>query len=150
GGTGKTVVAAGGAMYIYALTHIADGRVIDNSQVTTDWQSGTISSTAGHSFKNLGLLTISGNNSNTYLDSGTFDNAGTVLRTGTGDWYFQNGAVFNNLPGSLFDIQNNGRIFYNVGAAVLFNNQGTLRRSAGTGTLGVENGLPVTNSGTVQ
>jgi hypothetical protein len=148
-GTGTTVLGAGVVLTIRGGTHAFDGRQIDNTLGSINWSSGTVTSTAGNSFRNVGLLTISSSGNDTFLSGGTLNNAGTVVRSGANDWYLQDGAVVNNLPGALFDVQNNGRI-YDLEGAATFNNQGTFRRSAGTGLMDLTAGLSFNNSGTVQ
>jgi hypothetical protein len=89
-----------------------------------------------------GTLTVSGSN-NKGLDTRTLINAGTATWTGTGNIGGANDAVFINLGGALFDAQNDATL----GSSITFNNAGTFRKSAGTGTTTV-NAL-FSNTGTL-
>ncbi len=80
------------------------------------------------------------------------DNSGTATWTGTGPIGSGNGAIFNNLAGGVFDVQNDAGFFYNCGSlcgtAATFNNAGTFQKTAGTGTTGFITTL-FNNTGTV-
>jgi hypothetical protein len=71
------------------------------------------------------------------------DNAGTAVWR-AGGLTIANGAVWNNLPGSVFDVQNDVKLNGYLGGT--FNNQGTFRKSAGSGTTTI--GVSFTNQGT--
>ncbi len=102
---------------------------------TMNWTAGTMS----------GSLTVA-NGATLYVGGssalqlyGALTNAGTVVVTNTGylRLYYgpptYTGAIYN-LAGGLFDIQNDQFLLYNVTGNEFFNNAGTLRKSAGSGT----------------
>ncbi len=78
-------------------------------------------------------------------------NAPTATWTDTGNFVIGSGATFTNY--GTFDIQNDAVFGYGSGAAPTFNNYGTLRKSAGTGTTTFGGSVKFTNSssyGTVE
>src|ERR1019366_623994 len=101
---------------------------------TMNWNGGNIS----------GALTVAG--------GAVLTIAGTVVVTNTDHvrlWYSPPtyyGAIYN-LAGGLFDIQNDQFYLYNAYGTEFFNNAGTLRKSAGSGTTVI---YPIiNNTGTV-
>jgi len=110
------------------------------------WGGGTM---AGSGITaNSGTLTML-NSLNSFLDTRTFNNSGTVTyQGGSGGLQLQNGAIFNN--SNLFDIQGDANITCNCTTPPLFHNigTGTLQKSGGSiaGTLFYP---PFTNDGTV-
>src|ERR1017187_7344559 len=99
-----------------------------------DWAGGSIAGSLSVA-TNAGL-NISGS-AGKYLD-GPLTNAGSVVWSGSGQLLvlyqpssFYYGAIYN-LPGGLFDIQTDARLYYASGNEV-FDNAGTLRKSAGGG-----------------
>jgi hypothetical protein len=84
------------------------------------------------------------------LDNGyTLDNAGTATWTGTGRIGLLHGSTFNNLAGATFDVRNDLTFLF-VGQAGTFQNAGTFRQSAGTGTTTFGAGGLFTSTGAVQ
>jgi hypothetical protein len=122
---------------------------------TMNWTAGNISgalTVAGGAVLNLG-------GSGALNLYGTLTNAGTVVATNTGNlrlWYSPPtyyGAIYN-LAGGLFDIQNDQFYLNNAYGPEFFNNAGTLRKSAGSGTTQIyvivnNTGLIETDSGTL-
>jgi hypothetical protein len=107
------------------------------------WAGGYLSGT-GQTFADGGLAITGGGQ----LQGRTLNNAGTATWTGTAGLAFTDGAVFNNLPGATFDVQNDASIGIGfLGFTPTFVNAGTFRKSAGTGTTTVS--ARFTNSGTV-
>ena len=113
-----------------------------------DWTGGQMSGTL--TVTSNGVLNISGSAEKDLYCPLT--NAGTVNWTGTGHLRVLNylgGNYFGtiaNLAGGLFDIQNDTLLDYYSGTE-LFNNAGTLRKSAGTGTTTIN--LQLNNTGSV-
>ena len=98
------------------------------------WTSGSIDG-GGDLIIPLGAnLYLSG--STVYMYTRTIQNSGITTWSGTGEIYSGFGSVFNNLSGGLFDIKNDRGYSFNLGGAVatVFNNSGTLRKSAGAAT----------------
>ncbi|HEV3078124.1 MAG TPA: hypothetical protein VGY66_00020, partial [Gemmataceae bacterium] len=91
------------------------------------WTGGTMSGT-GHTRAN-GTMLLSGS-SNVVLDTRTLDNTGTATWTTANSYYLilNNGAVINNLPGAVLDLQSDG----GISAGGVLNNAGTITKS-GTG-----------------
>ena len=110
--------------------------------VSTNTVSGTMNWNGGNLY---GALTVAGGAVLTIGGTGTLNlygaltNAGTVVVTNTDHvrlWYSPTtayGAIYN-LAGGLFDIQNDQFYLYNAYGTEFFNNAGTLRKSAGSGT----------------
>jgi uncharacterized delta-60 repeat protein len=112
---------------------------------TLNW-SGGVQSGAGTTYIPAGA-TLSLNTTTKYLDGRTINNDGTITWMGADIIYAQNGAVINNH--SLFDTQNDSGFYWNGGAVSTFNNTGTFRKSAGTGTTYFSSNVIFNNSGTV-
>ena len=116
---------------------------------TMNWTAGTIAS--GLTVAAGATLYLGGSILNLY---GVLTNAGTVVATNTS--YLSllnsppsyNGAIYN-LAGGLFDIRNDQSYLYSSGAGAFFNNAGTLRKSAGTGTTPIYP-LVINNAGLIE
>ena len=92
-------------------------------------------------------LNISGN-STKGLRFRTINNSGTTTWTGLGTINSGVGAVFNNLAGATFDVQNNEVFDYNLGGTVtVFNNSGTFRKTVGDLTTTMD--IIFNNTGTI-
>jgi choice-of-anchor C domain-containing protein len=125
------------------------GPLLVESGATMNWSGGTAS--APLTVANNGALIISG--SGTKVLENTLTNEGTVTWTGTGGITVYNdlgsyrGAIWN-LPGGLFNIATDENVNCACYGYEFFNNQGTLEKSAGTGTTDIS--VLVTNTGTVE
>jgi hypothetical protein len=151
--TGTTTISNGTVSFdsnvtVTTLT-LSGGTLTGGADVTV---SGTLTWTggqmigAGRTIANGGM-TISGNNGKT-LSGRTLNNSGTATWTG-GDINVFFDAVWNNLSGGTVDAQSNNRfgtdsVFHAEGT---FNNAGTFKKSAGTGT--TYGDIAFNNSGTV-
>jgi hypothetical protein len=117
------------------------GTLTGTGNVTVDglltWAGGAMSG-LGHTLANGGMALSGGT-----LDRRTLDNAGTATWT-AGNLSALNGAVLNNLDGALFDARSDAS-FTGTGR---FNNEGTFRKSASSGTTTL--GLGFSNSGRVE
>jgi len=107
------------------------------------WNSGTLTPDVSFNIATNGLLLLASSGTKTL--NGTITNAGVVRWTGLGNLRVQ-GAI-HNLPGGLFDIQNNEYLDYTVGSPVVVND-GTFRKSAGTLTTICQ--IPFLNRGRVE
>src|SRR5439155_11021783 len=135
-----------------ALT-LSGGELIVNESLTTsgtvNWSGGGVSGTG--KVTNSGQWSLTGTNRKPLRT--TFDNGGTFNHGGTGDFIIGGEGktgTFNNLPGSLYDIQ--GDIIINRGdiRPSAFTNSGTLRKSSGSGTATIWPGLIFNNlAGTI-
>ncbi|NCO36038.1 MAG: hypothetical protein AUJ92_17565 [Armatimonadetes bacterium CG2_30_59_28] len=113
---------------------------------TLTWTSGTMSGSGVTTIPAGATLNISGNTDRLF-QSRTINNLGTTTWTGTGRILGEYGAVFNNQSGGVFDIQNDVEFQSNYSTQPTFNNAGTLKKSAGTGTSTFS--VKVNNTGTV-
>src|ERR1035441_8282536 len=108
-----------------------------------DWNGGNISGAL--TVASGAVLNVGG--SGTLNLYGALTNAGTVVVTNTDYvrlWYSppaSYGAIYN-LPGALFDIQNDQFYLWTAYGTEFFNNAGTLRKSAGSGTTVID---PIVN-----
>jgi hypothetical protein len=135
-----------------AITNLtlSGATLVSTSTVTGafNWNGGVLA--APLTIATNGLLTMSGA-STLYLEN-TLTNAGTVVMANSGrlvvsyssgDGYF---GLIENLPGALWDIQNDQTITPNYLGPTYFHNAGTLTKSGLTGTTTIY--IPYTNSGT--
>jgi hypothetical protein len=110
------------------------GALSVNNTGTLNWTGGMM--TGGVTTLLVGSrLNLSGANDK-HLEAGAvLTNAGTATWSGTGDLLMQSHSMINNQAGATFDVQNdqNIRNSYQYDIAT-FNNAGTFRKSAGTGT----------------
>ena len=80
------------------------------------------------------------------LDGRVLDNVGTTIWSG-GSLYLNRSAVFTNRGGATFGGRFDGSVSYNVSPVGVFNNQGSLVKSAGSGATSFDAAL--NNSGSV-
>ncbi len=120
----------------------------------TSWTAGTLSSIGTGSWTNTGSIKIAGTGSPVL--SGTLNNVGTFTQAapnGFNTLNFNNGVLNNS---GLYDVQENGTPFANVGGSGdAFNNLsgGIFQKSAGTGITSNGSGLqllPFSNAGTLK
>jgi hypothetical protein len=107
------------------------------------WKSGTLSIGASLSIATNGQLSVSGASAKNL--NGSLTNGGVVQYSGS-TWRV-NGALLHNLPGSVFDFQADV-LLVNYSGSPTFVNQGTIRKSAGTGTATC--GVPLQNTGRLE
>ena len=93
------------------------------------WLSGVIHSSAAVTIATNGTLNLEGGVNKDL--NGVLTNAGTVTWTGAG-WLRLDGGRIYNLPGALFDVQND-QAFAKEGGNPVLDNRGTLRKSASGG-----------------
>jgi hypothetical protein len=114
-----------------------------------NWYSGSISPGTALTVANDGLLALTSGNSHYFY--GTLTNAGTIQLFASGNNLSLQGSYYGgvcelvNLPGGLVDIQGDNSISPYQTELVL--NQGTVRKSGGTGTTTIS--TLFTNSGTL-
>jgi hypothetical protein len=123
---------------------LEDGRLDGSATLTVTgslaWIGGEMRGT-GHVRANGGM-TISGTHSK-YLYRGTLDNNGVAVWS-DGVLYLGEGAVWNNLPGSLLDIQGSNPMHQIEGAVPRLTNAGTVLAEGG-GTTVID--TAITNTG---
>jgi hypothetical protein len=109
-----------------------------------NWTGGTITNSGSTNISPGASLTLT-TGSHKYLYIGAINNQGTTTWSSTGNFYFYNGATFNN--SGTFDVQNNESISLQVGNTSAFNNSGTFTKSAGN--TNSYSTVPFNNTGTV-
>ncbi len=112
---------------------------------TITWGAGEIGDAAALLLTTNSQLFIGGGANYARTLRGTLTNAGTITYASPGPFVLA--GALQNLPGGLFDVCWNSAI-YRAGSAGVFINDGTLRKSAGTGGTVFE--VPLLNSGTVE
>jgi len=110
-----------------------------------NWPAGTMDG-SGRTIIPVGATLQVGGPSGVSLKR-TLENGGTALWTAAGTMILLNG-VITNRAGGLFNVQNAAQFFF-AGGACRFDNTGTFRKSASTGTTTIGSGLNFTNYGTV-
>jgi fibronectin-binding autotransporter adhesin len=120
--------------------------VICNGQF--NWSGGTLSGDTLTIATN-GVMTMSGSDT-LFLETGLL-NAGTVAMTNSGSLDVRNDTLFGysglieNMPGALWDIQNNQSVFNDYTGPAYFHNAGTFLKSGLAGTTIIY--IPYDNSG---
>jgi hypothetical protein len=113
-----------------------------------NWTGGAMSG-GGRTILSPGAMMNLGSALALSLNGRTFENAGTVVWTGTAGLVLTSG-IITNRPGALFQAQNAAQISFNgSGATNRFDNAGTFRKSVSAGTTTVVSGVSFNNSGTV-
>lgn len=97
-----------------------------------NWQDGSLM--GGGTLTNLGNLKVTGDNSKFINDQSTFNNEGTILFQGTGEFVIDHGIV-NNQPTGIIDIQSTYAYFdYGTGATHILHNYGLIKNTIATGS----------------
>ena len=129
----------------------AAGSLLVADGATLNWTGGSLSGAL--TVASNGVLNLSGSATKTLSAALTNASGGTIHWSGPGDLQLYNngGSPYNgaihNLAGGLFDIQNDQSVASAYGPE-FFDNAGTLRKSAGSGTTTFS--LSLTNTGTVE
>jgi hypothetical protein len=98
-----------------------------------EWTGGTMIPQPHLTLAAGSTLKLSGNGAKSLTSAGVITNFGTVTWTG-GRFNLDNNVGFYNQPGALFEVQFDGTMIQNVGGTSTFRNDGTYRKSGGTGT----------------
>lgn len=133
----STLAGSGGATFNFAGN-------------TFQWQGGAIESSPTNPFINAGTMNITGT---PFLHGQGFINQGLLAQGGTGAFNVPSGRVLTNAANGTFDIRNNNGLtgIGGGGPNPFFNNSGTLRKSAGTGTSVIDQVIVFNNiHGTIQ
>jgi len=110
------------------------------------WSSGYQSGTGTTQIPGSVQMTMNG--SNKYLSGRTIENHGTISFT-AGTLLFGNAATINNNSSAVFEIANGLWMYHWSGAYSTFNNEGTFRKTTGSGTSYVQT-LPFINSNLIE
>jgi hypothetical protein len=138
------------ASTISASLTLSGGRITGAGNLTVSgaisWTGGNMEG-AGHTVANGGMTLGTGGSSAKVLDSGrTVDNNGTATWTG-GDVTMNNGSTWNNNSGGTLDAQSDNKFTTTAGTALVFNNAGLVKKSAGSATTEFDGTF--TNTGTL-
>ncbi len=140
GGTGTTVVAAGGQI---DLEGGSCNRTIDSTAGPLDWSAGGL----GGTFTDVGTMNITGDSAKT-LTNCILSRSGETTWTGAGNLQFYSGSAINNLAGSTFVAENDAAMLWTGYAQGNFNNAGTFRKQGTGGTTTLTSyGFAFNNSG---
>ena len=123
-----------------------DGMGLITLNNVMNWTSGTMGGTGRTIISPSATLNVA-NPSAVVLNARTLENGGTALWTGGGNIGLLS-AVITNRAGALFHVQNAATIL-SVGGNPRFDNAGTFRKSANTGTTTASSGVSFNNYGTV-
>jgi hypothetical protein len=113
-----------------------------------NWTAGNMSG-MGRTLIAPGATLHAATPSSVNLSARTLENGGTVVFTGAGIFGVNSSAVITNRPGALFRIENENTLGLGGVANGRFDNAGTFRKSAGTGTTTMTSGMKFTNYNTV-
>jgi hypothetical protein len=153
-GTGQTLLSGGTTTLNGSLTSsnlVVEGANLGGTAMLTGvwtWTAGQILYTANLTLVSNSLLVVAGGNGNPDMYvAGIITNAGTIqLQSGTLDlWSCGGGGELINLPGGVMDIMADVSIANGCSGQLV--NLGTLVKSGGTGTSGIQPYF--NNSGTV-
>src|SRR5438477_2516428 len=136
---------------ILSLTGVLTGGGTLNVNGTLNWTSGGVMSASGITNVAAGA-TMNLSPSVGYLDTRTLNLSGNTVYSGGGTIRMQNGATINNLSGAIFDAQSDGNVVHSCcsGGNGGFNNAGTFKKSAGTGSTTILGSVAFNNVGVVQ
>jgi hypothetical protein len=98
------------------------------------WGASAINGTGSVTMTTGGVAITGDTHEQVILDRVTLDNTGTGSWSGTANFVFADGAVFNNQAGASFTVQSDQSIFTVQGAAGVINNAGTFTKNSTTGT----------------
>lgn len=147
--SGGTVNFSGTGLVSPAVMNFTSGELGGTGTVTVNsvmnWTSGTMSG-SGRTIIPVGATLNAAIPGGVSLNGRTLENGGAVLWTGAGFLAMNNGAVITNRAGALFEMQNAISIIVQSGFSQ-FDNAGTFRKSADTGTITFP--ASFNNSGTV-
>lgn len=135
--------SVGGSSFVSGTAVLRGGTLTGTMEVSgsLDWQNGSVHGVLA--IPNGGSLTISGTNfTHELADGGMVNNSGAVIWSGgyllrTATDASTEDCSFNNLAGGIFEITANNLAYINA-KPWSFNNQGTVRKTAGTGTCQIQ------------
>jgi hypothetical protein len=111
------------------------------------WSGGTMSGSGSTVVTGGGTLTIDGYYET--LEGQTLLNYGTATLNGTGTWYLNDGATFDNEAGATLSLLTN-EYLYGTGTVSTVVNAGTIDKTAGAGTSEFFGALSVSNTGLLE
>ena len=134
--TATTLVQLAGTLAINAgKTLTVSGRY--------DWTGGGVNGPGTLAASAATVWNINDSVSNHLLSGLTVNNAGVVnynVLPGNGlELQLNNGSIFNNQAGAVFDFKSDALVSHNLGSGGTFNNSGVVKKSGGTGDSGFAN-----------
>lgn len=169
-GQGSTINLTGGQATSYGgvLTGSGSGTVLFSGGNLTPALGGLTLNFAGGLFQwtggafyahsgdvtNLGTLNLTGTDSKGVFEDATLFNLGTIIQTGTGSLSLHSDnlapTTFFNKPGGVFLIASDSGIDNSFGGQVAVQNEGVIRKTAGTGVSDLIINGNLTNTGTIE
>jgi hypothetical protein len=119
------------------------------------WTGGAVSGACG-AMTNQGTMNLAGPNEKQIYADGTLDNFGTIIQTGAGNFGLHSDnelpTTLNNEPGAYYLIESDAGVNNEGLGDNMINNQGTIRKAAGTetSTLYVPQQGSLSNTGTIE
>ena len=137
--SGGTLAADPGASLTIARLELTGGKLAGEGDFTVtgslEWAAGGMTGTGSTHIPADGMVNITGEREKDFSGR-TFNNAGTVVWTGSGRILSATGgAVFNNLATGTFDARSDATFTWSLfNDRPVFNNHGTFIKSGGSGT----------------
>ncbi len=117
------------------------------------WTGGFFSLASGN-MTNLGTINLAGSNDKGIDNDGTLDNFGTLIQTGTGNLALHSDNVSATTlqiePGASYFFESNSGINNDYGGVVALVNDGTILKTAGSGTSQLYVNGALTSGGTIE
>ena len=113
----------------------------------SEWTSDSLNIAAANGLTNAGVLSISSSTLGRQELSGTLNNAGTIINSGTTNIYLRNGTI-NNLEEGIYEFQAGSNILRIFSENNAFNNSGIFRKT-GTGRAFVRIAFNNSSDGTI-
>jgi len=118
------------------------------------WTGGAISSSLGD-LTNLGTMNLAGSNEKLFDNDGTLDNKGTIIQTGLGNLGLHSDNTFATTlqidPGAVYQIAGDSGIDNpSSGGQTALVNNGTIEKTAGSGTSTLLINGSIANTGTIE
>jgi hypothetical protein len=111
-------------------TLVANGTLTCSGSAT--WSGGTLAGSAG--FVNAGTVTLDGPSAKYLGAAAALDNNGMILHRGAGPLTLAGNALLRNRAGGVYDFQGDADLTWGqTGTAPVLTNEGTLRKSIGSG-----------------
>ena len=129
------------------------GATLDFPGTMLQWTGGFFSLADGD-VTNLGTINLAGGNDVGIGNDGTFDNFGTIIQTGSGSLALHSDNVTATTlmiePGASYLIESDSGINNDYGGVVALVNEGTIKKTAGSGTSQLYVNGALSNGGTIE
>lgn len=123
----------GGGSGTQTLAQAANTLTVSNGTIagTWNWSGGSVGTGSVLSIATNGQVNLSSSASKVL--GGTLTNAGSITFGGTGNFQMNGAGLLHNLPGALFE-QQNDRLMDVISGTPVFVNEGIIRKTIATGT----------------